>query len=119
MRLIPNMIECLGMRKYGKDFQAIAEVIGTKTEVHMRSFFVNYRRRFNLDAVLQEYEAEHGPIQDNEEKVSEKLKMMRNWIFPSRGKHSFLLNFQDIWGEIYFVSKYNLYKIFCCYECTQ
>ncbi|XP_046664944.1 REST corepressor 3-like isoform X1 [Homalodisca vitripennis] len=58
-----------GMRKYGKDFQAIAEVIGTKTEVHMRSFFINYRRRFNLDAVLLEYEAEHGPIQDNDDKM--------------------------------------------------
>lgn len=57
------------MRKYGKDFQAIAEVIGTKTEVHMRSFFVNYRRRFNLDAVLTEYEAEHGPIENNDDKV--------------------------------------------------
>ncbi|XP_054261661.1 REST corepressor 1 isoform X2 [Macrosteles quadrilineatus] len=58
-----------GMRKYGKDFQAIAEVIGTKTEVHMRSFFVNYRRRFNLDAVLTEYEAEHGPIPDSDDKM--------------------------------------------------
>lgn len=57
------------MRKYGKDFQAIAEVIGTKTEVHMRSFFVNYRRRFNLDGVLDEYQAEHGPIEDKDDKV--------------------------------------------------
>jgi hypothetical protein len=39
----------------------IAEVIGTKTESHIRSFFVNYRRRYNLDAALKEYEAEHGP----------------------------------------------------------
>lgn len=58
-----------GMRKYGKDFRAIAEVIGTKTEAHLRTFFVNYRRRYNLDAVLVEYEAEHGPIVDAEEKV--------------------------------------------------
>ena len=27
----------------------------------MRSFFVNYRRRYNLDNALKEYEAEHGP----------------------------------------------------------
>ncbi|XP_039293853.1 REST corepressor 1 isoform X2 [Nilaparvata lugens] len=58
-----------GMRKYGKDFSAIAEVIGTKTEAHLRSFFVNYRRRYNLDAVLAEYEAEHGPIVDPTEKM--------------------------------------------------
>lgn len=49
-----------GVRKYGKDFSAIAEVIGTKTEAHVRSFFVNFRRRYNLDEVLAEYEAEHG-----------------------------------------------------------
>ncbi|XP_063230264.1 REST corepressor 1 isoform X2 [Bacillus rossius redtenbacheri] len=57
-----------GVRKYGKDFRAIAEVIGTKTEAHMRSFFVNYRRRYNLDAVLKEFESENGPIVDNDEK---------------------------------------------------
>ena len=50
----------VGVRKYGKDFAAIAEVIGNKAEVHLRSFFVNYRRRYNLDEVLGEYEAEHG-----------------------------------------------------------
>lgn len=56
---------CEGVRKYGKDFKAIAEVIGNKTEVHVRSFFVNYRRRYNLDGVLQEYEAEYGIISDD------------------------------------------------------
>lgn len=47
-------------------------MIGTKTEAHLRSFFVNYRRRYNLDAVLKEFEAENGPIveiDDKEEKV--------------------------------------------------
>ncbi|KAL6439389.1 hypothetical protein ACFW04_003913 [Cataglyphis niger] len=57
-----------GIRKYGKDFAAIAEVIGTKTEAHLRSFFVNYRRRYNLDAVLKEFEAENGPIVIEDEK---------------------------------------------------
>jgi Myb-like DNA-binding domain len=60
-----------GIRKYGKDFKAIAEVIGTKTEAHLRSYFVNYRRRYNLDNVLREFEAENGPIveDDRDEKV--------------------------------------------------
>lgn len=56
------------MRKYGKDFQAISEMIGTKTEVHLRNFFTNHRRRFNLDLVLKEYESENGPIIENEPK---------------------------------------------------
>lgn len=49
-----------GVRKYGKDFKAIAETIGNKTESHVRSFFVNYRRRYNLDEVLAEFEKENG-----------------------------------------------------------
>lgn len=49
-----------GVRKYGKDFQAIADVIGNKTVGQVKNFFVNYRRRFNLDEVLQEWEAEQG-----------------------------------------------------------
>ena len=35
-------------------------MIGNKTESLCRSFFVNYRRRYNLDEVLAEYEKEHG-----------------------------------------------------------
>lgn len=60
-----------GVRKYGKDFQAIAEVIGNKLEAHVRSFFINFRRRYNLDEVMAEYEAEHGTqvIPDDEEEM--------------------------------------------------
>ena len=57
------------MRKYGKDFKAISEMIGNKLEAHVRSFFINFRRRYNLDEVLAEYEAEHGTqviLDDNE-----------------------------------------------------
>ncbi|XP_014239877.1 REST corepressor 3 isoform X2 [Cimex lectularius] len=51
-----------GIRMHGKDFATIAEVIGTKTEAHVRLFFANQRKRYNLDKVVAEYEAEHGPI---------------------------------------------------------
>lgn len=55
---------------HGKDFSTIAEIIGTKTEAHVRSFYSNQRKRYNLDKVVQEYEEEHGPIIDAEIKVS-------------------------------------------------
>ncbi|KAG1649634.1 REST corepressor 3 [Nymphon striatum] len=55
-----------GVRKYGKNFKAIAEVIGNKTEAHVRNFFINYRRRYNLDAVLRDYKIENGTISDDE-----------------------------------------------------
>lgn len=40
------LIAVQGVRKYGKDFRSIAEMIGNKTEHHVRTFFVNYRKRY-------------------------------------------------------------------------
>jgi len=60
------LIAVQGVRKYGKDFKAIADVIGTKNEGHVRMFFISYRKRYNLNAVLQEYEEENGPFPDDE-----------------------------------------------------
>lgn len=57
---------CLpGVCKYGKDFQATADIIGNKTIGQVKNFFVNYRRRFNLEEVLQEWEAEQGTQASN------------------------------------------------------
>ncbi|CAI9729721.1 REST corepressor 1,REST corepressor 2,REST corepressor 3,REST corepressor [Octopus vulgaris] len=63
-----------GVRRYGKDFKAIAEVIGNKLEAHVRNFFINYRRRYNLDEVLAEYESEHGTDSVKEEEEEEEEK---------------------------------------------
>lgn len=57
----------LGVRKYGKDFQAIAELLGTKTDGQVRSFFLNYRRKYNLDGILQEFEQNNNPKVNNDE----------------------------------------------------
>lgn len=83
-----------GIRKYGKDFAAIAEVIGTKTEAHLRSFFVNYRRRYNLDAVLKEFEAENGPIVIEDEK-EEKVRFIVT-IHKFFYMYIFLLYIKDV-----------------------
>lgn len=32
-----------GVRKYGTDFKAIAEVVGNKTEAHVRHFYATHR----------------------------------------------------------------------------
>ena len=52
------LLTLAAIRRYGKDFGAIAEVIGNKTLTQVKTFFVSYRRRFNLEEVLQEWEAE-------------------------------------------------------------
>jgi len=62
------MLAIQGFRKYGKDFKSIAEMLGNKTEHYVRTFFVNYRKRYNLDQIIKEWERENGPIpEDNEE----------------------------------------------------
>ncbi|KAK9498260.1 hypothetical protein O3M35_002939 [Rhynocoris fuscipes] len=58
-----------GIRMHGKDFATIAEVLGTKTEAHVRLFYSNYRKRYNLDKVIAEYEAENGPLNDGDSKM--------------------------------------------------
>ncbi|XP_037038596.1 REST corepressor 3 isoform X2 [Bradysia coprophila] len=48
----------VGIRKYGKQYGAIADIIGSKTEAQVRTFFVNYRKKHNLDGLVKEYEAQ-------------------------------------------------------------
>lgn len=50
----------------------MAEVLGNKSISQCRNFFVNYRRRYNLQEVLEEYEAEQG-ITSSDKKDSEML----------------------------------------------
>ncbi|EHB10217.1 REST corepressor 3 [Heterocephalus glaber] len=59
-----QLLAVQGVRKYGENFQAIADVIGNKT-VGQLNFFVNYRHRFNLKEVFQEWEAEQGSQASN------------------------------------------------------
>jgi len=59
------------VRKFGKNFATIASILGTKTDSHVRSFFVNYKKRYNLDVVYKEYEAEFGSDSVESEDVKE------------------------------------------------
>ncbi|KAL5277561.1 RCOR3 family protein [Megaselia abdita] len=52
-----TMLAVNGVKQFGKDFQAIADILGTKTKAHVQTFYVNYRRRYNLDQLVKEYEA--------------------------------------------------------------
>uniref|UniRef100_A0A3Q3XJJ7 Uncharacterized protein n=1 Tax=Mola mola TaxID=94237 RepID=A0A3Q3XJJ7_MOLML len=72
-----QLLAVQAIRKYGRDFQAISDVIGNKSVVQVKNFLVNYRRRFNLDEVLQEWEAEHGTEGGHggeEDKMEDKLE---------------------------------------------
>ncbi|XP_069596177.1 REST corepressor 2 isoform X5 [Ranitomeya imitator] len=60
-----QLLAVQAVRRYGKDFQAIAEVLGNKTPAQVKTFFISYRRRFNLEEVLQEWEAEQDIAPSN------------------------------------------------------
>lgn len=77
---LANHFACIAIRKYGRDFQAISDVIGNKSVIQVKNFLVNYRRRFNLDEVLQEWEAEHGM---EGEDMGEEDKMEDKEVFPA------------------------------------
>lgn len=48
--------------------------------VQVKNFFVNYRRRFNIDEVLQEWEAEHGKEETNGPSSQKPIKSPDNSI---------------------------------------
>lgn len=50
---------------YGKDYQSIADIIGTKNEQHVRQFYTNYRKKYGLDAILSEFEAKQQQQDQN------------------------------------------------------
>ncbi|KAM3852897.1 REST corepressor 1 isoform 2-T2 [Vipera latastei] len=75
-----QLLAVQAIRKYGRDFQAISDVIGNKSVVQVKNFFVNYRRRFNIDEVLQEWEAEHGKAETNGTSTQKPVKSPDNNI---------------------------------------
>lgn len=69
----------LGMRNYGKDFKAISELMGTKTQNHLKSFYIHYRKRYQLDKIIKTYETRNSVIElsdDDEEQVSRFFKIL-------------------------------------------
>jgi len=52
------MLAAQGIRRYGKDFAKIAELLQTKSETHLKSFYANYRKRFGLDGLVEEHQTE-------------------------------------------------------------
>lgn len=54
------------MREYGTDFQAIAEIIGTKTESQVSLFYKSSLKRYDLEKVIKEYEAKQQQQQQEQ-----------------------------------------------------
>jgi len=50
------MLAAQGIRRYGMDFSKIVQMIPSKAETHIKTFYVSYQRRFGLDELVKEHE---------------------------------------------------------------
>ncbi|ESO05703.1 hypothetical protein HELRODRAFT_171364 [Helobdella robusta] len=77
-----------GIRQYGTNFQAISEVIGTKSEHLVRNFFMNFKTRYNLDEVMKEYEKEMKLNAESQQRHPlHQQQLPIDQTFPSTNKH--------------------------------
>ena len=54
-----ELLAVQALRKYGKDFQAVADIVGNKTEINVKNFYVNNERRYHLDKIIEEFNADN------------------------------------------------------------
>lgn len=59
------MLAVKALRKYGKNFEAVADIIGTKTVQHLRLFYSNNKKRYNLETLIREHDQERSGDSQN------------------------------------------------------
>ncbi len=59
----------MGFRKYGKNYQAIAAVVGNKTEPHVKQFYEDNKVRFRLDELIAEGDADRDSAETTMDEI--------------------------------------------------
>jgi len=51
-----------GFQNHGRNFEAVAKVVATKTVAQCKNFFFNYKRKYNLPKLVADYEIKNVSI---------------------------------------------------------
>lgn len=118
-----------GIRKHGKDFQAIAEIIGTKTESQVNQFYTSNRKKFNLDEIIKDFEVKQ---QQQEQQQKQKFNEAQQKVSSNSNTTNVVNNSTDVKtdvknslcdDDVMEVSKMNRrigvnVCVFICQQCT-
>lgn len=52
---LPVHLLILGLLQYGRNWSAIAKMVGSKTVSQCKNFYFNYKKRQKLDEILQQH----------------------------------------------------------------
>lgn len=55
-----ELLAVQGFRKYGKDFGSVAQMLQTKSEAHVKSFYANNERKLGLDKIIADFVSENS-----------------------------------------------------------
>ncbi|KFM81561.1 Nuclear receptor corepressor 1, partial [Stegodyphus mimosarum] len=55
-----------GLQQHGTDWEAVANIVGTKNKEQCRNFYFNYKRKYGLEEILQEYKKTKGDKESNQ-----------------------------------------------------
>ena len=57
------------VREFGKDFKKIAEIIGTKNEMHIKNYFLQNYDKMGLSHLVNELNEETGNVDSDDDRM--------------------------------------------------